>query len=102
MVRSVSSLGNVPFPTPETPKGQSISAIAAREVPTFTAAADQIVKVIDLNYKIGQDEADAGDASARTAVFWSFFALVAAPAIGIYAWLIHGCSQGASFSNNSN
>jgi len=85
LVRAVSSLGNVPFPTLETPKGQSIFAIVAREVPTFTAATDQIVKVIDLNYKIGQAEAEAGDAAARTAVFWSFFALIAAPAIGIYA-----------------
>lgn len=85
LLRAISSVGNAPFPAPNTPKGQLIFGLAARGVPTFNASADQIIKIIDYNYKKGMEAADAGDSASKTAIFWSFFALIAAPAIGIYA-----------------
>jgi methyl-accepting chemotaxis protein WspA len=85
LLRAISSVGNAPFPAPNTPKGQLIFGIAARGVPTFNASADQIAKIIDFNYKKGIEAADSGDSASKTAIFWSFFALIAAPAIGIYA-----------------
>ncbi len=85
LLRAISSVGNAPFPAPNTPKGQLIFGIAARGVPTFNASTDQLIKIIDYNYKKGKEAADAGDSASKTAIFWSFFALIAAPAIGIYA-----------------
>jgi len=85
LLRAISSVGNAPFPAPNTPKGQLIFGIAARGVPTFNASTDQLIKIIDYNYKKGMEAADAGDSASKTAIFWSFFALIAAPAIGIYA-----------------
>jgi methyl-accepting chemotaxis protein WspA len=85
LLRAVSSLGNEPFPAINTPKGQGIFRVSERKVPDFNSATEAITKVIDLNYKLGEDAAVSGDESSRTAVFWSIVALVAAPSIGFFA-----------------
>lgn len=85
LLRAVSTVGSAPFPAANTPKGRMIFEIAEKEVPTFNAATDQLIKIVDYNYKMGMEAAEAGDAASKAAIFWSFFALIAAPAIGIFA-----------------
>ena len=85
LLRAVSSLGNAPFPELNTPQGRAIFAIAQQEVNTFSESTDDLVKVIDMNYKIGSEAAERGEQDSRNSLFWSIVALVAAPTIGWFA-----------------
>jgi methyl-accepting chemotaxis protein WspA len=85
LLRAVSALGNAPFPELNTPQGKAIFAVASEEVNTFSAATDDITKVIDINYKIGSEAAVKGEQDSRNSLFWSIVALVAAPSIGWFA-----------------
>jgi methyl-accepting chemotaxis protein WspA len=85
LLRKVSLVGNAPFPAPTTPQGRAIFTVASEAVPTFTAASDSLVNIIDYNYKLGTEAAEKGDADARTSLFWSIVAMVAAPTIGWFA-----------------
>jgi methyl-accepting chemotaxis protein WspA len=85
LLRAVSSLGNAPFPEANSPQGRAIFAVAQEEVNTFSTATDNVVKVIDLNYKIGTEAALRGEQDSKTSLFWSIVALVAAPTIGWFA-----------------
>ena len=85
LLRKVSLVGNAPLPAPTTPQGRAIFTVASEAVPTFTAANDSLVNIIDYNYKLGTEAAEKGDADARTSLFWSIVAMVAAPTIGWFA-----------------
>ena len=85
LVRAVSSLGNEPFPTPNTPKGGFIFRIAQKESSGFDAATEAITKVIDLNYQLGEKSAAEAQRNARTATFWAVVSLLAAPLLGLLA-----------------
>ena len=85
LLRAVSVLGNASFPAPTTPQGRAIFGVAAQEISSFTTASDSLLKVIDLNYKIGTEATISGEQDAKTSLFWSIVALVAAPSIGWFA-----------------
>ena len=85
LLRSVSNLGNAPFPAANTPQGKAIFGISQRAAGSFSTATDAVTKVIDLNYELGSDAAAAGEADSRSSLFWSVVALLAAPAIGWFA-----------------
>ncbi|MEB3266107.1 MAG: methyl-accepting chemotaxis protein [Cyanobacteriota bacterium] len=85
LVRAVSSLGASPFPAPNTPKGGELFQLARRESASFDAATEGISKVIDLNYRLGVEAAEAAEGNARTAMFWSIVSLLAAPVLGYLA-----------------
>jgi len=85
LLRAVSVLGNSPFPLGTSPQGRQIFSVAAQEVSSFNASSDSLLKVIDFNYKAGLESAAAADQSAKTSLFWSIVALVAAPSIGWFA-----------------
>lgn len=84
-LQTVSSLGNVPFPSENSPQGKIIFAQAAQEGNSFNAATDAILKVIQINYKLGSDAALTGEQDSRNALFWAIVALVAAPSMGLFA-----------------
>lgn len=85
LLRALSVLGNAPFPAENSPQGRRIFSIAAQEVSSFNAASDTLLKLIEYNYKAGIESAAAGDQAAKTSLFWSIVALVAAPLIGLSA-----------------
>ena len=85
LLRAVSTLGNAPFPDSKAPAGRAIFLTAAREINSFNESTDQIVKVIEINNKLGADATKSGEADSKTAIFWSIVTLIAAPAIGFFA-----------------
>ena len=85
LMRALSSLGSEPFPAQNTPKGNMLFRINQRETSSFDNATEKITKLIDYNYRRGQEAAKDADAQARAAMFWSIVALVAAPALGLLA-----------------
>lgn len=85
LLKAVSTVGGQPFPAENTPRGRQIFSLARQESGSFDAATAGIIKVIEINYELGTKAAEQGESAARSAMFWSFVSLLAAPAIGFFA-----------------